>query len=100
MAYKHTFDLIAAAEYEEAIIWYDKESTLAADRFIIEVEETIKMICVNPYRYRNTFENFREVSLKRFPYSIVFLPDISQKEIAIISVFHHKRNPQRKFRKK
>jgi len=52
MSYSYLFDPKAAKEYEEAFSWYEKKSYLAADNFIIRVQEAITSICADPYRYR------------------------------------------------
>jgi len=49
MAYSYLFDPVAAKEYEDAFKWYEKKSYLAADNFIIRVQEAIKAICADPY---------------------------------------------------
>jgi plasmid stabilization system protein ParE len=100
MSYRHLFNLRAADEYEDAFLWYQQRSDTAADRLIIEVEETIKKICSDPYRYRNSYKKLRETPLKIFPYSIIFLVDEPTKVVVIISLFHHKRNPKKKYRSK
>jgi plasmid stabilization system protein ParE len=72
MAYTYLFDPIAADEYEEAFTWYEKKSFLAADNFIIRVQEAITAICTDPYRYRNSYKNFRELPLKKYPYQVIY----------------------------
>lgn len=99
MPYKHIFDPKAANEYANAYEWYKEKSEIAGDRLIVEVEETIKKICADPYRYRNTYKKIRETSLKKFPYSVVYLPDDANRLIIITSLFHHKRNPKTKYRR-
>jgi plasmid stabilization system protein ParE len=98
MSYSHIFNMKAADEYENALLWYQQQSDTAGDRLIVEVEENIKTICADPYRYRNTHKKLRETSLKIFPYSIVFLVDEPNQVVVIISLFHHKRNPKKKYR--
>jgi len=49
MAYSYLFDPVAAKEYEDTFKWYEKKSYLAADNFIIRVQEAIKAICADPY---------------------------------------------------
>jgi plasmid stabilization system protein ParE len=100
MRYKYIYDPKAAEEYENAYLWYRNRSEIAADKLIIEVAETISRICSNPYRYRNTYKNLRETSLKRFPFSIIYLIDEPKRLIIIISVFHHKRNPKKRYKRK
>jgi plasmid stabilization system protein ParE len=60
MAYCYLFDPVAADEYERAFTWYEKKSSLAADNFIIRVQEAIAAVCSDPYKYRNTYKNYRE----------------------------------------
>lgn len=56
MAYTYSFDPVAASEYENAFNWYQERSLVAADNLIVEVEECIKAIYKDPYRYRNTYK--------------------------------------------
>jgi len=50
MIYSYLFDPLIADEYEEAFRWYEKKSYLAADNFIIPIQEAITAICSDPYR--------------------------------------------------
>ena len=93
------FNPVAAAEYENAYEWYREKSEIAADNLIIEVEETIRAICKDPYRYRNSYKNLHEVSLRRYPYYVIYFIDDDKKSIIIISLYHHKRNPRNKYSK-
>jgi plasmid stabilization system protein ParE len=99
MRYRHLYDPIALMEYKDAVSWYAAGSEKAANNLIKEVKEKIKVICNDPLRYRNTYKKFRETSLKKYPYSIVYLIDESAATVIIISVYHHKRNPKGKYRK-
>lgn len=96
MSYTYLFDPAAAKEYEDAFEWYQQRSEVAADNLIIEVEETIRAISEDPYRYRKTHKNLHEVSLKKYPYYLIYLIDEVKKAVTIISLFHHKRNPKNK----
>ena len=99
MSYLPIYAPAALQEYKEAVGWYLGRSETAADNFIREVKEKIAVICDDPMRYRNTYKNFRETSLKKYPYAIVYLVDEPRKTIMVSSVYHHKRNPRRKYRK-
>lgn len=99
MNYKYVYDPIALREYTEAIAWYKIRSDKAAVNFVKEVAESIKMICDNPLRFKNPYKNFRETSLKKYPYSIVYFLEDRKRTVIISSVFHNKRNPQKKYRK-
>lgn len=99
MSYAYFFDPAAAKEYEDAFEWYQERSEAAADILIIEVEETTRAICEDPYRYRETHKNLHEVSLKKYPYYLIYLIDEVKKVVTIISLYHHKRNPKNKYGK-
>lgn len=100
MAYSYLFDPTAANEYEKAFKWYEKRSILAADNFIIRVQEGITAICSDPHRYRNSYKNFRELSLKKYPFLIIYYVDDVKKAIVIVSIFHQKRHPSKKYNKR
>ena len=99
MSYRHIFSPAALAEYKEAVAWYQERSEMAAANFVEAVSLKIKEICKDPLRYRNTYKVFRETSLKKFPFSIVYFPDQKKKTVIISSIFHHRRNPRRKYKK-
>ena len=99
MEYKYKFDPIAANEYEEAFIWYQERSEMAADNFLIAVEEAIEAICNDPHRYRNTYKQLRELALKKYPYHIIYYVDEKKKHVTITSLFHNKRDPKKKYKK-
>lgn len=99
MSYAYLFVPGAAKEYENAFEWYQQRSEVAADNLIVEVEEMIRTVCENPYRYRKKHKNLYEVSLKKYPYYLIYLIDDIKKAVTIISLYHHKRNPKNKYRK-
>jgi mRNA-degrading endonuclease RelE of RelBE toxin-antitoxin system len=57
----------------------------------------LKRICSAPTLYKITYKKYREASLKKFPYSLVYLINEKAKTILITSIYHHKRNPRRKY---
>lgn len=99
MSYGYSYDPVALQEYKKAISWYLERSEMATDNFIKAIKGKIAVICKDPLRYRNTYKKFRETSLKQYPYSVVYLIDDVNKMILIVSVYHHKRSPCRKYRK-
>ena len=99
MAYSYIISRIAANEYEDSFDWYEKRSTLASDAFIDSVQNAIEAICQNPYRYRNTYRNLREITLKKYPYNLIYYIDEERKLIIVFSIYHHKRNPKNKYDK-
>lgn len=100
MTYKYRFNPVAAYEYEDAYFWYSMISDKLGDDFLKVSEERIKLICNYPYRYRNTYRSLREISLKKYPYTIIYDIDEQRKTIIITAVYHHRRNPKRKYKRK
>lgn len=98
MEYHHFFNPRAAEEYETAFKWYEEKSIVAADNLIVSVQEAIEAICTSPYRYRNTYKNLREITLKKYPFNLIYSIDENKKLIIIISLYHHKRNPEDKYK--
>lgn len=99
MAYSFLISPAAAEEYEEAFIWYEERSSIAADSFIIAVGNAIHAACEAPHRYRNTYKKFRELTLKKYPFNLVYHIDDVRATIIIVSIYHHKRNPAGKYQK-
>jgi hypothetical protein len=78
----------------------NKEGVVAADNLILAVQEAIVAICINPFRYRNTYKELRGLNLKKYPYNLIYFIDENKQLITIISLYHHKRNPKAKYHKK
>jgi plasmid stabilization system protein ParE len=100
MTFNHVFDPQALEEYKDATVWYSERSLKAAENFVKEVTGKIGIICKMPFSFKRTYKDFRETSLKKYPYSIVFLIDEEKKVVIIFSLFHHKRNPRKKYRRR
>ncbi len=97
MAYSYIIEPVAADEYENSFEWYEERSTVAADGFIVAVQNAILAACNDPKRYRNTYKNLRELSLKKYPFNLIYYIDEEKKRIVVISIYHHKRNPKNKY---
>ena len=97
MAFPYIIDPIAAVEYEEAFMWYEERSPIAADGFIVAVQNAISTVCNTPERYRNSYKNLRELSLKKYPFNLIYYFDDKKQTIVIISIYHHKRSPKGKY---
>ena len=100
MSYTISYQERALHEYESATEWYRLHSENAAVNFEIAVKEKIDILRSQPASYKKTYKLFHEVSFKKYPYSIVYLIDEKENQVIISSIFHHKRNPKVKFKKK
>lgn len=96
--YTIIFREIATNEYEEAVAWYKEHSTIAAKRFAVYVDKKIASITANPYQYKNIYKKFHEVSVSVYPYTIVYLIKERSQEVVIVSIYHQKRHPKKKYR--
>ncbi len=89
----------AAKEYLEAIFWYKERSLLAAENFIKSVNEAFSKIEAEPEYYRNSYKHFHELKLHKYPFTIVYFIDNNKNIIVITTVFHNRRNPNKKYRR-
>ena len=96
--YSHSFDPIAAIEYEEAYFWYQQNSIMAADNFTAAIDDAVNSICISPFLYRKTYKSVREILIKRYPFSLIYEVDEQKKHVIIISIYHHYRDPNKKYR--
>ena len=98
MGYKSIFSERAAKEYFDAIAWYKKRSLQAAGNFVSFVRQTLDEIEGQPDHFRLTYKNYHEAKIKKYPFSIVYFIDKKEQVVVITTIFHHKRNPRKKFR--
>jgi plasmid stabilization system protein ParE len=99
MRYTIAYQPGALSEYEQAVAWYRERSKQAAENFEAAMEERMAVLRTQPARYRKTYKQFHETALKKYPFSIIYLISEKEKKVIISSIFHHKRNPKRKYRK-
>ncbi len=97
--YHFIYSPVALIEYKDAVVWYKERSAKSAENFVGQVKEKIDKICHSPLRYPRTYKHFRETSLRKYPYFLVYFIDENKKMIIITSVFHQKRNPKKKYTK-
>jgi plasmid stabilization system protein ParE len=99
MSYAIGFQQKALTEYEQAVTWYVEKSRQAAGNFESALNERIDLLREDPGRYKQTYKQFREVSIKKYPYNIIYFIDDDHKQVIIFSIHHQKRNPRKKYRK-
>jgi plasmid stabilization system protein ParE len=75
----------------EAIDYYNEINSQLAQALLDEFYEGIDEIVLNPYLYQIISKSYRKLSLRRFPYKIVF--QVKQDQITIVALAHHKRKP-------
>lgn len=99
MPFKYILLEDAQIDYEDSLQWYAIRSNQAAMNFIKAVDVALQLICANPKRWRNTFKNYHELGLKKYPFSIIYIIDAEKELVVVTSVYHHKRDPKKRYKK-
>jgi mRNA-degrading endonuclease RelE of RelBE toxin-antitoxin system len=99
MTYTAAFRKRAAKEYIASFKWYREQSVQASDNFVTAVNKLLAEIEKQPDYFRNSYKNFHEAKIKKFPISLIYFIDEEEKRVVITSFFHYKRNPLNKFKK-
>ena len=81
----------AERELDDAVDFYETESTERASSFFAEVEENVDIICERPLLGSPGEEGTRRRLLQRYPYTLIYRD--AGNEIQIYAVAHHRRKP-------
>jgi toxin ParE1/3/4 len=91
-----TLPLLITSEAEEdladAKAWYERQRAGLELRFILCVEATLEQIRRTPEAGTQVTPGVRRVVVRRFPYVVFYRIDPDQ--IAIVAVYHSKRDPR------
>lgn len=99
MIYSLVFHEMAQKDYEEALNYYLENSLKAGEAYVFAVDKALGLICEHPQRWRNVYKNFHEINIRKFPFSIIYVVEPQNFKIIVTSIYHHKRNPQKKYLK-
>lgn len=83
----------AIRDVQEAFDWYEAQSKGTGERLLTEIDEFVAFITQRPVGPAKWRSRYRKVTLKRFPYQVVYR--FERGAIIIYSVFHSSRNPSR-----
>lgn len=81
---------VAFLDIEEGIRWYNFQKQGLGNSFLAEANTFIEKLKFNPFAFSIISDPVRRMTLKKFPYKILFI--IDKKEVIIIGVIHHKRS--------
>ncbi len=90
---KLTFRTEAENELADAVDWYERRGKGLGAEFLRSFEATLAAVVRNPHRFQVADGRVRRATLRRFPYSIMYL--IAEDEMLILACFHASRNPMR-----
>jgi plasmid stabilization system protein ParE len=99
MRYRYILHKAAQQDYEESLQWYMERSEQAAINFVTVVDHALQLICDYPVRWRNEYKHYYELGVKKYPYTIIYSIEKAKKLIIVSAIYHHKRNPKKKYRK-
>lgn len=87
-----TFHPEAEVEFNEAVLWYSKQSIGLDTEFVRCIDEAISRINRNPDSFPPTYKKLRKAVVKKFPFIILY--ESLKDEIRVMAVFHTRRNPK------
>ena len=79
----------ASIELDNAIEYYNIQSTGLGEKFLDEVLETIELILHFPQLWSQNSENTRKAVLRKFPFNLIY--SMHKNKIFIIAVAHQNR---------
>ena len=85
----------ARNDIETAYEWYEGISQGLGDKLVNQIEFILEAIFSFLGLYSITFQNYRQASIKGFPYVLIYL--IEGDTIVVESLFHTSRDPDEKF---
>ncbi len=100
MSYHITLHPLALQEMEESYQWYEERLAGLGNQFIVALQKRIDKIAEMPDLHPKKKGAFREVTIKGFPFTIIYEIFEKQKVVLISYVFHTKRDPKLKYKKR
>ena len=82
----------ALDDLQEALDWYESQSTGLEQRFSKEINERLSFISQHPEASPIRAEDFRGAQLKKFPYTIYYDFHAFQNRVDVAAVLHNKRD--------
>ena len=81
----------AENELLDAQAWYESKAPGLGFEFARAADAAVVSALRNPFGHLRIEEEFRRVILRKFPYTLIYLPN--QRELLIVSFFHQHRKP-------
>ncbi|MBX3289327.1 MAG: type II toxin-antitoxin system RelE/ParE family toxin [Acidobacteria bacterium] len=82
---------VAETEFSDAAAYYEDIEQGLGDRFIDHITSSVGIIEQHPFVGHLIEDRVRKLSLRNFPYNIIY--HASENEIVIVAIAHHKRKP-------
>lgn len=81
----------AVREAFESQAWYEARSRGLGKVFAHAIKAALSRIENAPLSFPKVHQEFRQVLVSKFPYSIIYC--CSELELTVVSIFHHSRDP-------
>ena len=100
MACKTVLSPLALKELEDSSDWYEERAFGLGELFITFIYKAFTAIATAPEAYPEKKNNYREFTLVKFPYVVIYEFDNEEDIVYILHVFHTSRNPKLKYKSK
>ena len=94
MEYKVIVSPLAINDIEKITDFYEAITIEIVIRFLEELEEAYKVLSINPH-FQIKNKSYRSIPLKVFPFILIFLFFVYNKEIKILSCFYTSRSTKK-----
>lgn len=89
----------AAKDLQESFEWYENLSIGIGFRFVEFVDKVLSILEFYPESFPLKKDPFREASIKRFPYLIIYEYSAVNQTVYILHVFNSRQLPKKKYKK-
>jgi toxin ParE1/3/4 len=86
------FHPLAEQELLDAVSYYEEQETGLGLEYLSEVEHAVNFLVRYPEAGSKVRGSIRRLTLPKFPYSLLYR--VSEEQIRVLAVAHHKRKPQ------
>jgi plasmid stabilization system protein ParE len=83
----------AAADIDEAFLWYERQQAGLGDKFLAAVQSALENVVAHPTSYRVVHRETRRVLVHRFPYGIYYR--VYGELVVVVACMHGRRDPRR-----
>jgi plasmid stabilization system protein ParE len=75
-------------EFQEAYLWYAKQSRSAAERFRLHVRDAFDRVTANPRAGTAYDEGHRYYRVKNYPHLVIYRYSAADDTATIVAIFH------------
>ena len=84
----------AVQDLNKGYSWYENQQKDLGKKFLSEVESSLKFLRKNPEAFPKKRKSLRELTLKTFPYLIIY--SVEESSVTILAIFNSFLNPNKK----